>query len=477
MKQDNLVLSIQKKLEGMEKPPFSLLADVIRDFFECEGKDSHLREYSAIKFRYGLDSSPQLTLDEIGVILDVSKQRIAQLEQRALKELSVLFRDGEHKKRCITVTTPLKEVLLRFQTCLDAMDFPLKDDDVLRLVGEHFSSADADPASLRVILEAHGCRIAHLLQGTKHESVVWISGKKRDRRILEAAVCVFEAMRTLVLPAPFHVVKLEVNRDRDSNERFSDSELERGLQLCPDTEKIGDTSFQLAFECLQNVRDKAFRILHEEGEPLRSRELARLITKRAFEIGDTKVVKATLVGNSLSSDKRFKPIGRSEWALSDWDVDTRTVIALMEAALHTAGEPLSSGEIWYFVKANRAVSRNSIGWYLGGDHFVKLPSGQYALQEWVPRKGSESTDVSLGTRAIRERLAETARHIFTESGVDEMPLADLAREILKRTPGSSSIEALSQRLERLPVPASRNASSFRTRLEEFCANGTDSRCV
>ena len=40
-----------------------------------------------LKYRYGLDTGKVRTLEETGKMLEVSKQRVYQLEERALKEL------------------------------------------------------------------------------------------------------------------------------------------------------------------------------------------------------------------------------------------------------------------------------------------------------------------------------------------------------------------------------------------------------
>lgn len=46
-----------------------------------------LRERQIIQFRYGLDGSRQKTLTDIGIIFGISKERIRQLENRALDKL------------------------------------------------------------------------------------------------------------------------------------------------------------------------------------------------------------------------------------------------------------------------------------------------------------------------------------------------------------------------------------------------------
>ena len=46
-----------------------------------------LKEASVIRLRFGLDSGRQRTLEEVGKILGVTRERVRQLECRALKKL------------------------------------------------------------------------------------------------------------------------------------------------------------------------------------------------------------------------------------------------------------------------------------------------------------------------------------------------------------------------------------------------------
>ena len=451
MKKQEVVLSVSWDHDEMEKLPFSHLADVVRDFFRYTDIEGHYREYSVIRFRFGLDSSPQLTLDEIGIILDVSKQRVGQLEQKALIELGTLLREGRHDKRCVVAAEPLETKLTELRASLNRNAFPLTEHGVCERVERGFSAVNASLPLLRLLLRAQGFREVDLLPGTKQETRLWVTDEEHDQRIIKATSCVFNSLCSLVLPAPFHAVKLSVNRQREPKDRFKDKELRKAIQLCPGIETVADSSFQVSFECRRNVRDKAYRILHEEGEPLGVRELTRMITKRTFEAGDPRPASAAYVGNRLSSDDRFVAIGRSQWALSEWDVDTRTIIELMEAAFHTAGEPVSLRDIWDFVRASRTVKRSSIIWYLRGNRFVKLPSGLYTLPEWVSLKAPASSEIVDELRVSRERLAQTATEAFHKLNVLEMPLTDLAKEVGKRIHLLTIGDPLCARLERLPT--------------------------
>lgn len=421
-----------------ERAPFFEVAELIRRHFETSGIASRVRQYTVLKFRNGLEATPQLTLNEIGIILDVTGQRVAQIEEGAYKTLSKLLQ-GETPHADPSCGSSFAAVRGQLVEVMGPKMMPLPEEDVVRALGRYFSSVAANMSLLRLILKAHGHEKASLMQGTKHESTVWVSDSADGRNQLEVAGSVFKALQQLVVPAPFHTIKLEVNSERSVNARFTDDEIRVGLRLCPTMEVVEGETYQIAFECLQNVPDRAYRVLHEEGEPLWAREIARLITKRVYETGSRKVTTTAAVGNSLSANsERFKVQGHSLWALKEWDVDTRTVLELMEAALHTSGEPLSAAEIWNYVKARRRASRSSIDWYLQRSQFAEDESGLYGMRDWAPRKHvmfeHEEGRPQKRTRTRltkRELIQNTVRSLLRKEGSLTLPLRVLRDAIVR----------------------------------------------
>lgn len=53
------------------------------------------REYQVIAMRYGLDGNPERTLVEIGEVLQVTKERVRQLEERALRKMRAKVESGD----------------------------------------------------------------------------------------------------------------------------------------------------------------------------------------------------------------------------------------------------------------------------------------------------------------------------------------------------------------------------------------------
>ncbi|MFC2077850.1 hypothetical protein ACFLTM_03485 [Candidatus Bipolaricaulota bacterium] len=431
--------------------PFFAVGDFIRKHFEGFGTDAKLRQYAVLRLRNGLDSSPQVTLRETGIILDVSKQRAGQLEEKAVKTLSKLLR-GETSHSDSRCDTEFESVRGRIEEILDPSILPLLEDQVVKSLGRSFSLVEADLSLVRVIMRALGFDREILMPGTKHETAVW-TGSGKGARILEATERVFKALQGLVVPASFEMIKLRVNSERGAGSRFGDAELRSGLRLCPSIEVAGGQAYQLAFDCLRNIQDRAHRVLYEEGEPLRAREIARLVTKRCYETGSELIANTQSLGNALSADGRFALQGRTLWALEEWDVDTRTVVGLMEAALHTSGEPLAAAEIWEFVKEKRSASRNSIGLYLKDRRFAKTRDGKHALREWgVKGTSGKSSAPREPPEAIRSRVSRreliqnTTRSLLRRAEGLTLPLKDLRDSVVRDLdcPKASVYGAISQ---------------------------------
>ncbi len=58
------------------------------DIFLTSIENSYPLEYEIIQYRYRLNERPFLTLEETGIIFNITHEGIEQIEQRALKNLS-----------------------------------------------------------------------------------------------------------------------------------------------------------------------------------------------------------------------------------------------------------------------------------------------------------------------------------------------------------------------------------------------------
>jgi len=79
-------------------------SSLINDFFHVLKKDSHIREYEIVEYRFGLNDKPQLTLEDTGIIFEVSRERIRQIEHKALEDLAEIINTGENRDREIRLS-------------------------------------------------------------------------------------------------------------------------------------------------------------------------------------------------------------------------------------------------------------------------------------------------------------------------------------------------------------------------------------
>ncbi len=80
-------IKLKSKRLNKYKQQMDLRTETLRGL----GKQVKLRlnaqEYAVIKYRYGLNGKARKTLDEVAKLVGVSRQRVHQVESRAIKKL------------------------------------------------------------------------------------------------------------------------------------------------------------------------------------------------------------------------------------------------------------------------------------------------------------------------------------------------------------------------------------------------------
>ena len=140
---------------------------------------------------------------------------------------------------------------------------------------------------------------------------------------------------------------------------------------------IGEACYQVKFEYLPSISDKAFRVLHEANQPLHLRDISRQINHRLAKVGFPANVPVRSLQGQLVSDARFACIGRSGiWSLSDWvDVSRGSIVDLMKEFFHVKQASATADEVYQYVHSKRAdVAKQSIVIYLSAqnDNFVRV---------------------------------------------------------------------------------------------------------
>jgi RNA polymerase primary sigma factor len=73
--------------DGVESPVSAAMQEMLKDKIEQVLKTLTYREREIIKLRYGLGDGYTYTLEEVGRIFKVTRERVRQIETRAIKKL------------------------------------------------------------------------------------------------------------------------------------------------------------------------------------------------------------------------------------------------------------------------------------------------------------------------------------------------------------------------------------------------------
>lgn len=433
---------------------------VLFDFFNLEQKLARQREYAVLQYRYGLDGRSKHTLEEIGIIYDVTRERIRQIQNTALAAFRKLIIEGHHEKRRARLQPDLYAVIAAFRANLANLPAVITERRMIEFAKSSFETVNIDLPYFRFLLEILNLRPIVLGTRQDYELLGWVLGDvdiKKLELVLELA---HTYLRESVVTKPYVDIKLAINRS--SKKRITDDDLGLALQLSDDIEQLDDGTYQIRYERLRTMADKAYRLMHNRGEPIHARDLARVLNKLEVSAGNTSNINAHHVGSRLSADPRFEPIGRSgEWILKVWeDINTETVLELMTEALHAAAEPLSSQQIFEYVTARRPAKRQAIDSYLSNEaRFSRVGRDQYALADWG-MDGIQAAHRERRRFFTKAKLCEVVKEIFEDLQVSEMYMADLAREIEDRIPGTSQYSVYNQ-LAKSPavIPRNRKAGS------------------
>ncbi|KAA3644738.1 MAG: hypothetical protein DWQ07_15125 [Chloroflexi bacterium] len=416
------------------------LSKIIQDFFHITGEETRAREYSIIEYRFGLNGRTILTLDEIGILYDVSRERIRQIEKRALTNLGEIINTGVNEQRNVMLNSSFLKRIQRFRNSLNSLNKVVSEDAILIHTKEHFAEANINLHLLGLLLTLFGYEKIGLKTTVSDQTYAWALEPTKIKRIKTAMHAVFTYLRDLAIAKPYDEIKIAINKKRAARARFNDEEINLAIDLSFDIERLDDGTIQIRYDKLRSIADKAYRILHNTGEAIQSKQLAVTLNKEAFKHGQASRINAHNIGNRLSNDERFDSIGRNGgWILSDWqNYSTDYVLDLMEYSLHASGEPLTSQDIYDFVSARRPVSESAIDSYLGYDNrFVRVGTDLFALTDWgltpVASNQAKTREKVIG----KVKLCEYIELVFLSNETDEMFVTAVAQEISNLEPDIS----------------------------------------
>lgn len=398
-------------------------------------------EYKVIQCRFGLNEFSYLTLDETGMILEspVTRERVRQIEQRALDNLSELI-SGEIQ-RGMQLRKDIVDLLHNYRSSLVSLGQIANEHVFVYHTKEFFSVININVPLQRLLLNLLGYKSIDLETNVLSHRFAWTLKDFETTKIQEAISTISDFLRKVAIAKTLDEIKLALNKNRKAEKRFGDYELRQAASLSFDIENVDKDKYQIRYQKLSSITDKAYRILYNADESIHVRQIAILLNKEAFKHSETSQVTPHHIGTRLSSDSRFASIGRSgEWFLVEWKrFSTEFVLDLMENALHSVGEPLSAKAIFDFVRQKRPVEKKAIDSYLRQDNrFMRVGVDQFALRDWGLASVSIPRIHSADKVFCKAKLCEYIEVVFTSKQVGEMFLVDLSKEISKLEPKVSS---------------------------------------
>jgi len=341
------------------------------------------RQHTILKHRFGLDNESTYTLEQLGSAFDITRERVRQMEEKALAHLRRFLVTGElSDKYNIRINEFIRLETRSLKNEIEARFAIVTLNDISQIFKTRYGHMIARPY-LDLLLAVFDYE--PLLKIPVNHYPTWVVNRNQaDISLIRK--CSQDIIRLLEdQPKPFSSFKLliEINT-RKKGKQYNQTTVQQALRVLSDLEETPKEGYQLRIETLPNYEAMVYRVLFEKGEPMHTDEMVREINHRLAVAGSRKRVNRR-VSARFSNNRWFVPQGRSGvWALSEWDnVNTATILELMQTYLYKRNEAVSADEIYEYVREQRPVSRSSISLYLSTNElFEQFSDNTWGLATW-----------------------------------------------------------------------------------------------
>lgn len=366
--------NIKKKMGGQKKR-----AGSFSDSFKFEPakavqeilKTLHLkRSRDIIRKRYGLDGQKQRTLESLGRDYSITRERVRQIEEEALKQLKA----GDK--------VYLKPLAQKISQLIERHGGLVSQEKMLDLLFGSLpnkTERKKKEAAIVLVLELSKPFLEVKSRLFNHS---WAT----KETLKELATKTVEHLRGVLEKKKMPLTTEEITADirkagilngSSQEKRALWSYLDASSQIYPNS--FGKWGLKNWPEISpKGARDKAYLVLKEKGSPLHFRELTNLINKTDFSTGRSAY--AQTVHNELIKSDKFVLVGRGVYALSEWGYKPGTVRDIIQGVLESAGESLEREGVVEEVLKQRRVKRNTVVLSLNNrQYFTKTKEGRYIL--------------------------------------------------------------------------------------------------
>ncbi len=363
----------------------AVFPSLVRLCLKQTARGDHERQLKILTRRHGLDGAPINTLEELGAVYDVSRQRISQLQVKAESRICQLLED-RLKRRGWDICPSLRSAYADLKSDLAAAGPALsrtRFQSVVRKrfgngVKGHWFSLFAQTLDYRQLAPSAKVPVAEL-------SELWVPQGLAPQRSIDQVFRTLNSLRKSPEGTPLTTLLAEL---RSAGHVCIDEPLLRVIiSALPRLQITRSEQVRIRTECLPGASDQAWRMLKKHGKPLHRDELARRVNALRVGRGQMNPCTTENIANQMCADPRFVCSGRSgHWGLKEWGtVSESTIVEAMEAALHAAGRPLAMNAlIRATLRLRPDASPKSVKSYVGQrpDQFVRAGRGKVALATW-----------------------------------------------------------------------------------------------
>ena len=322
------------------------------------------REREIVSRRYGLYDRKE-TLEQIGELLGITRERVRQLEKATMTQLRHMAETGE-----LTQLDEAQKVITENM---------IKMGEATRITSLSEALCGANPTKLdqsRLSFIIELCPNLTLITEDDNFFQSAVITKTHDQKSVAKNINTFiDALKKLGEPATIGVIAKEAKHT---------GSIENAQGLATTSKKLATLHNKwglIKWPTVnpKNIRDKIYVILQQNGKHMHFSEIAGAIKDSEFK---RKNVTTQAIHNELIKDKRFILIGRGIYALKEWGYKKGTVSDIITEILKQSKEPLHRDEIVKKVLKSRYVKETTILLNLQGKkQFKRVAKATYTLAE------------------------------------------------------------------------------------------------
>lgn len=420
-----------------EDVPASLYPDLVHLMHDILSSEDDAREWQIFSKRYGIAGEAPHTLEELGKEVNLTRERVRQLESPAIKKLTnFLFKKPIYD--CLEAGFSTKPIrwIREFACSLRAQQLIWGESTLIDhvLTSLELTRTAETMRFVKCILEMMGCIPVFSLNGVRVLRIgqLWTFYLPLQRTIFAEVITDIQLHLATNYTQQYTFAELydraqkmwEVHTYRSALPVFSTGLFQALIDRCDAITACGDGVYWIDTAFIASRSNQISRIFAEQQRPMHINEIQQIIVgmKSQYLRNDISTMN---IGNYLSSDERFESAGRSGlWALQSMQIETATIQDLMVRCLAEYAVPQTADALYAYVVALRPVSLHSITIYLSlaDSPFIAEKENTWGLLDWVDPL----------VRQQREQLATYVIDYFRSLHKTQVALQQLALTLVMR---------------------------------------------